>query len=73
MEPIEWTDPIPKTVSSLQTRPKLPKIFITTEIKILKSWHSERGQLDKLEIESKRIEIERFVGTNILGAHVYLR
>ncbi len=35
----------PKTIQNIH--------YNTTEIKIPKSWHSERGQPDKLEIEDK--------------------
>ncbi len=34
--------------------------MIHNELKIFKSWHSERGQLDKMEIESKTPNSARF-------------
>src|SRR5271156_2342443 len=45
---------IPRNLSTPQASQKPLKIFTPNAIKNLKSWHSERGQLDKIRIEIKQ-------------------
>ena len=48
-----WAQGATKPLSSPQSLPKPPKIFIPIAIKNSKSWRDERGQLDKIELVGK--------------------